>query len=374
MQTTACCQNLRGPAVTQLLAARHSLVQGILGTLPSAVGRSGVPGGRRGLHAGLLGIRLHVAALAGGPAHGELVEVDPDHGLTDVRGHLREGLRVLVVRHGLDDRLGALLGVGGLEDATADKDAVDPKLHAERRVGGCRHSAGGKVDDGKLAVALDPLQQVERRAHLLGQGEQLVLVHGLQLPDLLVQRPDVPHGLHHVARPRLALRPDHARALGDAPQRLGQVPAAADEGHLELVLVDVIALIRHRQDLALVNAVNAKLLEDLRLDKVPDAALGHDRDGDGVDDLLDHPGVRHPRDALLLPDVCRDALQRHDGAGARLLRDLGLLRVHDVHDDPSLEHHGEALLHAVGTLADCGSCHGVEVRVAKGDGGGCGGG
>ena len=31
----------------------------------------------------------------------------------------------------------------------------------------------------------------------------------------------------------------------------------------------------------------------LGLDKVTDADLGHDGDGDGVDDLTDHSGVRH---------------------------------------------------------------------------------
>lgn len=40
-----------------------------------------------------------------------------------------------------------------------------------------------------------------------------------------------------------------------------------------------------------VNVVDADSLEDLGLDGVADTALGHDGDGDGVDDLLDHGGV-----------------------------------------------------------------------------------
>ena len=51
--------------------------------------------------------------------------------------------------------------------------------------------------------------------------------------------------------------------------------------------------------------------------------------------FLDHLRVRHPRDALTLPDVCRDSFQGHDGAGSCFLCDLRLLLVHDIHDDPT---------------------------------------
>ena len=41
-----------------------------------------------------------------------------------------------------------------------------------------------------------------------------------------------------------------------------------------------------------------------------------------------------------------DALERHDGDGSGLLGDDGLVDVHDVHDDASLKHLGEAGLEA----------------------------
>mmetsp|Transcript_8486 Transcript_8486/g.27042 ORF Transcript_8486/g.27042 Transcript_8486/m.27042 type:complete len:207 (-) Transcript_8486:12-632(-) len=190
------------------------------------------------------------------------------------------------------------------------------------------------------------------------------------MPDLLVKRPDVSDGLDDVPGPSLTLRADHAATLGDAAQCLAQVPAAAHERHLEPVLVHVVALVRDGQDLALVDAVDAQLLQNLGLDEVADAALGHDGNGHGRDDLLDHPRVRHPGDALLLPNVGGDALESHDGAGPRLLRDLGLLGVHDVHDDAALEHCGKALLHALRALADGGvgrrhCCGGVQGAQAK---------
>lgn len=56
----------------------------------------------------------------------------------------------------------------------------------------------------------------------------------------------------------------------------------------------------------------------------------HDRDGHGLDDLLDHLGVGHACDAALYADVSGHALERHDGAGARLLCDACLLDVDDV--------------------------------------------
>ena len=55
-------------------------------------------------------------------------------------------------------------------------------------------------------------------------------------------------------------------------------------------------------------------------------------------------GIGHAGDAAGLADVGRDALERHDGDGAGILGDLGLIGGDDVHDDAALEHLGEALL------------------------------
>ena len=94
----------------------------------------------------------------------------------------------------------------------------------------------------------------------------------------------VAHRLDDVAGAGLALGADHRRALADAAQRLAQVAAAADERHLERVLVDVVRLVGRRQHLGLVDVVDAERLEHLRLDEVADAGLGHDRDGHRVHD------------------------------------------------------------------------------------------
>mmetsp|Transcript_14531 Transcript_14531/g.41327 ORF Transcript_14531/g.41327 Transcript_14531/m.41327 type:complete len:351 (-) Transcript_14531:25-1077(-) len=300
----------------------------------------------------LLGGRLHVAALALRPPHREVVAVDPRHGVPDVLGDLGEHLGVVEMRGCLNDGSGALLWLCGLEYAAAHEDALHAHLHAQRGVRRRSDAARREVDDGQLAVLLHLLQELDGGADLLGVGVELVLVHHLDGPDLLVQGADVEDGRVHVAGAGLSLRADHAATLGDAPQRLAQVPAPAHEGHLELVLVDVVVVVRDREDLALVDAVDAELLEHLGLHEVADAALGHHWYRDGVDDLLDHLRVGHARHSLLGADVGGDALQRHHGAGAGCLGDLGLLRIHHVHDDAALQHRGQALLHALGALDD----------------------
>ena len=196
----------------------------------------------------------------------------------------------------------------------SDEDAVGAELHAERRVGGRRNAACGKGHDRQAAVLGHPLHELEGRAQLLRLGVQLLGPERLQPPDAAEDRAHVRHRVDDVARSGLALGADHRRALGDAPQRLAQVRRAAHERDGEVPLVHVVLEVRGRQHLGLVDVVDLERLQDLRLDEVADAALGHDRDRDRLLDLLDHPRVGHARDAALDADVCGDALERHDRA------------------------------------------------------------
>ena len=107
----------------------------------------------------------------------------------------------------------------------------------------------------------------------------------------------------------------------------------------------MIALVGRREHLALVDVVDLERLEDLCLDEVTDARLGHDGDGDGLLDLTDLGGVGHARHATLCAYVGRHALEGHHGARTGLLGDLGLLGVGNVHDDAALEHLGKAALY-----------------------------
>jgi hypothetical protein len=158
----------------------------------------------------------------------------------------------------------------------------------------------------------------------------------------------VADGVGHVAGAGLALGPDHRRALGDPAQRLTEVAAAAHERHGELPLVDVVVLVRGRQDFALVDVVDLERLEDLCLDEVTDPRLRHHRDAHGLLDLDDLVRIGHARDAALGADVGGNTLERHHGDRAGVLGDQRLFGVGDVHDHPALQHLGEAALHTHG--------------------------
>ena len=238
----------------------------------------------------------------------------------------------------------ARLGIARLEDARADEHAVRAELHAERRVGRCRDPARGERHDGKPTVLGHPAHELVRRAQLLRLGVELLVAQRLQPADPAEDRAHVRDRVDDVARAGLALRADHRGAFGDAPERLAEVRAAADERHGELPLVDVVLEVGGSQHLRLVDVVDLERLEDLRLGEVADAALRHHRDRDRLLDRADHLRVGHARDAALDADVGGDALERHDGDRARIFGDARLLGVHDVHDHPALEHLGEARL------------------------------
>ena len=104
--------------------------------------------------------------------------------------------------------------------------------------------------------------------------------------------------------------------------------------------------VRRRKHFALVNVVDFERFEHLRFGKMPDAHLGHYRNGDDLHDFADHARRGHARDAAFLANVGGHALERHHGAGAGLFGDFRLLRVRDVHDHAALQHLREAHLHA----------------------------
>ena len=182
-----------------------------------------------------------------------------------------------------------------LEDAGADEDALGAELHRQGRVGRRRDAAGHEVDDRQPAVRRHARDERVRCAELLGGHEQLVRTHGRQGADAGGDGADVAHRLDDVAGAGLALGAHHRGALVDATQRLAEVARAADERHLEGVLVDVVDVVRGREHLGLVDVVDAERLEHLRLDEVADACLGHDRDGHRVHDGADERRVAHAR-------------------------------------------------------------------------------
>jgi hypothetical protein len=84
---------------------------------------------------------------------------------------------------------------------------------------------------------------------LLRGGIELLLAQPLQPSNRTEHGAHVGHRVDDVAGPRLALRADHRRPLGDAAERLAEVRRAADERHRERVLVDVMHDVRGGQHL-----------------------------------------------------------------------------------------------------------------------------
>jgi hypothetical protein len=64
----------------------------------------------------------------------------------------------------------------------------------------------------------------------------------------------------------------------------------------------------------------------LALNEVTNASLGHDRNGNGGHDLLDHAGVGHARNATLDTNIGGDTLESHDGGSASLFSNASLYR------------------------------------------------
>src|SRR4029079_19341470 len=229
--------------------------------------------------------------------------------------------------------------------------------------GGCGDAAGGEGNDRQAPVLRDPAHELVWSAVLLRGRVELLLAKPLERADRAEDRAHVRDGVDDVARARLALRADHGRALGDAAERLAEIRRTADERDGERVLVDVVLDVRRRQHLRLVDVVDLERLQDLCLDEVPDPALRHHGDRYRLLALADQLRVGHARDPAVAADVGRDALERHHRAGARVLRDPGLLSVDDVHDDPALEHLGEARLDA--QRADLGHALSVAALLSR---------
>ena len=238
-------------------------------------------------------------------------------------------------------------------------------MHHHGGVSGGGDAAGGKVHHGQAAFLAHGHADFQGRAVFLGKVGHFGFGQGAEHTDLVHDLAAMAHGFHHVAGAGFALGADHGRAFGDAAQGFAQVAAAADEGHGEVALVDMITVIGGGQHFALVDVVHAQGLEDAGFHKMADAGLGHDGDAHHFHDALDDGGVSHAGDAAGGADVGRDAFKSHDGAGAGFFGDLRLFGGGHVHDDATLEHFCKTGLQANGALFHIFYSFGTAVRCAK---------
>lgn len=253
--------------------------------------------------------------------------VDANHGFTKSNADLGQNLGVVVVGDSLHDGLGALSSITTLENTRANEDTVATHLHHEGGVSGSGNATSGKVHYRQTLELNGLFQELVLDTNLAGESTKLGLRHGSSAGDLLVDSLHVADGLDNIAGTSLTLRADHGSTLGDTAQSLTEVAAAANEGSLESVLLDVVDGVGGGKDLGLIDVVDTNGLENLALDDVTDTGLGHDGDGDGVHDLLDHAGVRHAGNTAVLANVGGNTLESHDCAGTSLFGNAGLERL-----------------------------------------------
>lgn len=189
--------------------------------------------------------------------------INSHHRLSQVHAHLRQNLGIPEVRNRLHNRLGPLRRIPRLENPTPYKHAITPQLHHERRIRGRRHAPRREVDNRQPPQLRRLLQQLVRRADLLGQHAQLLGRHAGRATDFGVHGPHVAHGFNDVAGPGLAFGADHGGAFGDAAEGFAQVAAAAHEGNAEGVFLDVVGCVGWGEDFGLVYVVYAEGFEDL---------------------------------------------------------------------------------------------------------------
>src|ERR1700688_1924028 len=244
------------------------------------------------------------------------------------------------MRGGFDYRAGALFGFGGIgkggavfhEDTGANEYGFGAQLHHQGGVGGGGDASGGEIGDGELAGFRDHLYQFVGGGVLFGFGVEFFFAKDGEDFHLLHDLADVLDRVDDVAGAGLPLGTDHGRPFGDAPQGFSKIARSADERNFESVLVDMMSFVGGREHFGFVDVVDAEFLQDLRLRKMPDAALGHHRDGNCSHDLANLFGRGHAGNAAFGADLRRHALKRHNGDSSRLLGDGSLLGVGHIHN------------------------------------------
>ena len=103
------------------------------------------------------------------------------------------------------------------------------------------------------------LDAVERAHSFIRLSSLLLYIAAHELVHVIRFEQGEAHGAHRlddIAGAGFALGPYHGRPLADTAQGLTEVAAAADEGHLEIVLPDVVFLIGRREHLRFIDVVH----------------------------------------------------------------------------------------------------------------------
>ena len=162
--------------------------------------------------------------------------------------------------------------------------------------------------------------------------------------------------LNDITRASFTLGTNHGCPFADAAQCLAEVTRSTHERDGEEVFIDMEMFVGRCQYLRLVDAIHAYRLEDFSFDKMSDAALGHDRNGDRLFDLDNKLGVAHTSNATMSANIGRHALESHNCTCPGLFRDARLFRVHNIANYSAFEHFRKCSFNLYGScllLHDC---------------------
>jgi hypothetical protein len=142
----------------------------------------------------------------------------------------------------------------------------------------------------------------------------------------------MPYSFDDVSSTSLTLCSKHRGTFSNATESFSEISASANKRHFEVVLVDMILLVGHGQNLTFVDIIYLNSLQDLRFDEMTDADLivddvslsnlfklktseerdrkylRHYGDGYGRSDLVDHCGVTHARNASVVSNISWNSL------------------------------------------------------------------
>jgi hypothetical protein len=104
----------------------------------------------------------------------------------------------------------------------------------------------------------------------------------------------------------------------------------------------VILVVGRGEHFALVDKIDTQGFQDACFHKVADAAFGHHGDAHRSLYSFNHLGIGHSRNSAVGTDIRGNPFQSHNGGGAGILGDFGLVGGHHIHDDAAFEHFSQS--------------------------------
>jgi len=224
--------------------------------------------------------------------------------------------------------------IGRFEDPAADEDSFGTQFHHQRGVAGVETPP---AQNSTPAASSPPRRCARVRAVRRDRARERRVPHWASPRAARCRR-----GSRAYAAPLPRCCPNLPHPCCGSSPRLrairrsaSEVARAADEGHGEAVLFEMIEIVG-RVSTSTRRCSRPRALEADAPHRCGRCGPSPSRDRDGILDAGDQLGMAHPRDAAVSPNIGRNPLERHDGNRARFFGHLGLLGRDDVHNDAAL--------------------------------------